>query len=152
MIGLGGWGIKIFHAAASDRNTFKIVNLIVFAIGASNCLGIIFDLHERHGLCEFKQFISWMTLSIFFNFYHSIAFNFKVSFFAVLSFMLPTLSANSFRDRFMAIISSLALPFSLMSLSYEPLFFMTFTSSIYYWVSMIYTERKQMYTVSAIDC
>lgn len=69
MIGLGAWGLKIFHAAASDRNTFKIVNLIVFAIGAANCLGIIFDLHKRHGLCEFKQFISWITLSIFFGFF-----------------------------------------------------------------------------------
>lgn len=57
------------------------------------------------------------------------------------------MSPNSFRDRLMAVISSLALPFSLMSLSYEPLFFMTFTSSLYYWVSMIYTDRKQMYTV-----
>lgn len=57
------------------------------------------------------------------------------------------MSPNSFRDRLMAIISSLALPFCLMSLSYEPLFYMTFTSNIYYWVSMIYTDRKQMYTV-----
>lgn len=151
MIGLGAWGLKIFHAAASDRNTFKIVNLVVFAIGAANCLGIIFDLHERHGLGEFKQFISWITLSKdLIDFNHSIAFKFFL-FFAVSSFVIPTVSANSFRDRFMAIISSLALPFSLMSLSYEPLFFMTFTSSIYYWVSMIYTERKQMYTVSTID-
>lgn len=37
-----------------------------------------------------------------------------------------------------------------MSLSYEPLFYMTFTSNIYYWVSMIYTDRKQMYTVGVI--
>lgn len=69
------------------------------------------------------------------------------SIFTVVSFILPTMSPNSFRDRLMAIISSLALPFSLMSLSYEPLFYMTFTSNIYYWVSMIYTDQKQMYTV-----
>lgn len=68
-------------------------------------------------------------------------------FFTVFSFVLPTMSSNSLRDRLSAIISSLALPYILMSLSYEPLFFMTFSSCVYYWVSMIYTEKKQMFTV-----
>ncbi|XP_055319471.1 GPI ethanolamine phosphate transferase 1 [Sitodiplosis mosellana] len=125
-IGLGAWGLKIFYAATSDRNSFKIANLVVFAIGALDCLLIVYDLNERKGLNEFNQFFAWILL--------------------IISFVLPTIGPNSFRDRLMAIISSLALPFCLMSLSYEPLFYMTFTSSIYYWVSMIYTDRKQMYT------
>lgn len=131
MIGLGAWGLKIFYAATSDMSPFKIANLVVYATGALNCLWIAYDLNEQKGLHEFKQFISWITL--------------------IASFVLPTISPNSLRDRLMAIISSLALPFCSMSLSYEPLFYMTFTSNIYYWVSMIYTDRKQMYTVCILD-
>lgn len=64
MIGLGAWGLKLFHAAASDPNTFKFSNIIVFAVGALNCLWIVFDLDQRNGLSEFKQFISWIVLSM----------------------------------------------------------------------------------------
>lgn len=148
-ISLGAWGLKIFYAATSDRNAFKIANLIVYAVGALNCLWIVYDLNEQKGLNEFKQFIAWMTMSMIITF-PSTLFKFFTNhkfIFLVVSFILPTISPNSFRDRLMAIISGLALPFSLMSLSYEPLFLMTFTSNIYYWISMIYTDRKQMYTV-----
>ncbi|XP_031622436.1 GPI ethanolamine phosphate transferase 1 isoform X2 [Contarinia nasturtii] len=133
-IGLGAWGLKIFYAATSDRNPFKIANLVIFAIGAMDCLLIVYDLNERKGLNDFNQFFAWIL--------------------SVASFILPTIAPNSFRDRLMAIISSLALPFCMMSLSYEPLFYMTFTSNIYYWVSMIYTDRKQMYTqqIEQTDC
>lgn len=126
IVGLSAWGLKIFYAATSDKNTFKLANLAIYTTGALNCLWIVHDLQERNGLNEYRQFIAWTTL--------------------IVSFILPTVSPNSFRDRLMAIISSLALPFSLMSLSYEPLFYMTFTSNIYYWVSMIYTDQKQMYS------
>lgn len=63
MLGLGAWGMKIFHAATSDANAFKIANLIVYTIGALNCLWIVYDLGEREGLSEFKQFIAWISLS-----------------------------------------------------------------------------------------
>lgn len=154
MAGLGAWGLKIFYATTSDRTTFKLANLAVFTTGALNCLWIVYDLQERNGLSEYRQFIAWISLSkwrankfdcstlCYFNIT-----NLSFVVFTVVSFILPTTSPNSFRDRLMAIISSLALPFSLMSLSYEPLFYMTFTSNIYYWVSMIYTDQKQMYTV-----
>lgn len=63
MAGLGAWGLKIFYAAASDRNTFKMANLAVFATGAMNCLWIVYDLQGRNGLSEVRQFIAWASLS-----------------------------------------------------------------------------------------
>lgn len=63
-IGLGAWGLKIFYAATSDRNLFKVANLIVYAIGALNYLWIVYDITERQGLNEFKQFIAWISLSM----------------------------------------------------------------------------------------
>lgn len=63
MAGLGAWGLKIFYAAASDRNTFKMANLAIFLTGALNCLWIVYDLQERNGLNEFRQFIAWTSLS-----------------------------------------------------------------------------------------
>lgn len=63
MAGLGAWGLKIFYAATSDRNTFKMANLAIFATGALNCLWIVYDIQERNGLNEFRQFIAWTTLS-----------------------------------------------------------------------------------------
>lgn len=65
MLGLGAWGLKLFHAATSDANLFKIANLLVFVIGALNCLWTVHDLSERQGLTDFKQFISWISLSTF---------------------------------------------------------------------------------------
>lgn len=65
LIGLGAWGLKLFYAVTSDPNGFKIANLIIFAIGASNCLWTIYDLNEHQGLTDFKQFISWISLSMY---------------------------------------------------------------------------------------
>lgn len=126
-ISLAAWNLKIISTLSKGKTTFGIVNAIVFGIGSLNYLWIIYDLNVRNGLSETKQLVSWIAL--------------------LVSFVLPTISPNSFRDRLMAIMSSLALPFTLMSLSYEPLFLMTFTSNIYYWVSMIYTDKKQLYAV-----
>lgn len=74
MIGLGAWGLKIFHAATSDANAFKIANLAVFAVGALNCLWIVHDLSEQNGLNEFKQFIAWFSLSMQFFFIINLSF------------------------------------------------------------------------------
>lgn len=63
MIGLGAWTTKIFYAATADRSTFKLANLFVFTVGALNCLWIVFDLNQHHGLNELKQFVSWIVLS-----------------------------------------------------------------------------------------
>lgn len=63
MAGLGAWGLKIFYAATSDRNTFKLANLAIFATGALNCLWIVYDLQERNGLNECRQLIAWASLS-----------------------------------------------------------------------------------------
>lgn len=120
--------MKLISTISQGKTTFRLANAIVFAIGSLNYVWIVYDLNAREGLSEIKQLISWSAL--------------------IVSFVLPTISPNSFRDRLMAIMSSLALPFSLMSLSYEPLFLMIFTSNIYYWVSMIYTDKKQLYAVS----
>lgn len=120
--------MKILSTLSQEKTTFRYANAIVFGVGSLNYLWIIYDLNAHNGLSELKQLISWIALFV--------------------SFVLPTISPNSFRDRLMAIMSSLALPFTLMSLSYEPLFLMTFTSSVYYWVSMIYTDKKQLYAVS----
>lgn len=120
--------MKLISTISQGKTTYRVANAIVFAIGSLNYVWIVYDLNAREGLSEIKQLISWSAL--------------------IVSFVLPTISPNSFRDRLMAIMSSLALPFSLMSLSYEPLFLMIFTSNIYYWVSMIYTDKKQLYAVS----
>lgn len=66
-IGLGAWGLKIFYAATSDRNVFKTANLVVFTIGALDCLLIVYDLNERKGLNEFNQFFAWILLSMRLN-------------------------------------------------------------------------------------
>lgn len=123
--------MKIISTISQGKTPFRIANAVVFGIGSLNYLWIIYDLNAQNGLSEVKQLISWIVLFV--------------------SFVLPTISPNSFRDRLMAIMSSLALPFALMSLSYEPLFLMTFTSNIYYWVSMIYTDKKQLYAVSSLS-
>lgn len=129
-VSLAAWNLKIISTISQGKTTFRIANAIVFGIGSLNYLWIIYDLNAQNGLSEVKQLISWIVL--------------------LVSFVLPTISPNSFRDRLMAIMSSLALPYALMSLSYEPLFLMTFTSNIYYWVSMIYTDKKQLYAVSLL--
>lgn len=54
--------MKIFYAVKLGVNTFKFVNLIVYTGAAINYLLIIFDLNERSGLSELKQFISWVAL------------------------------------------------------------------------------------------
>lgn len=130
LIGIAAWGSKIFFALKSNRTRFKVVNLVVFTIGAVNFLLIVRDLNNQQGLSESKQVISWVVL--------------------VLSFIMPLLSPNSFRDRLTAILSSLCIPYSLMSLSYEPLFFMIFSSSIYYWVLMVYTLKRQQHSIPEV--
>lgn len=127
LIGIAAWGLKIFYALRNNSNKFKIINMAVYTIGALNHIAIIYDLDMKHGLSEVKQLISWAVL--------------------ICSFVMPLLSPNSFRDRLTAILSSLCIPFNLMSLSYEPLFFMIFSSSIYYWVLMIYTLKRQDHSI-----
>lgn len=127
LVGIGAWGLKIFYALRNNPSKFKIINLAVYIIGALNHISIINDLNNKDGLSEIKQTISW-TVFLF-------------------SFVMPLLSPNSFRDRLTAILSSLCIPYNLMSLSYEPLFFMIFSSSIYYWVLMIYTLKRQQRSI-----
>lgn len=127
LLGIAAWGLKIFYALRNNPSKFKIINLAVFTIGALNHIAIINDLDNKDGLSEFKQMISWTVL--------------------ICSFVMPLLSPNSFRDRLTAVLSSLCIPFNLMSLSYEPLFFMVFSSSIYYWVLMIYTLKRQDHSI-----
>lgn len=131
LLGTGAWGLKIFYALRQNTNQFKFFNLGVYTVGAINHLLIVYDLDNKHGLSEFKQAISWIVFG--------------------LSFALPLMSPNSFRDRLTAILSSLCIPFTMMSLSYEPLFFMTFSSSIYYWVLMVYTLRRQQHSIPDVE-
>lgn len=65
LIGLGAWTLKIFYAAARDANVFKSANFVVFSLGVMNFLCIIWDLDQKQGLHEFKQTISWISLSMY---------------------------------------------------------------------------------------
>lgn len=127
MVGLIGWNLKLIATLKRGYEIFRIANAITFGIASLNFLWIIYDWNAHAGLSEIQQMISWIAM--------------------IISFVLPAISPNSFRDRMTAIISSLALPYALMSLSYESLFFMIFSSNIYYWVAMIYTDKKQLYAV-----
>lgn len=62
LIGLGAWTLKILFAAMQDSNSFKLVNFVVFIVGALNLVWIIWDLYEKRGLTELKQIISWILL------------------------------------------------------------------------------------------
>lgn len=130
LFGMFCWGLKIFYATRTNTNNFKIANLVVFLVAAINGFLIINDLQNKEGLTEFKQGVSWAVFG--------------------LSFALPLMSPNSFRDRLTAILSSLCIPYALLSLSHEPMFFMIYSSSIYYWVLMIYTLKRQEHSIADV--
>lgn len=108
----------------ADR--ISIVQTILLFTGGLFVLYLVFHLEASNDLEKFQQIASWLLL------------------FSPLLIFFGSLNVES---RLKSIGNGLSLPYILMSLSYEPLFLISFFIHIFSWVEMeliIYRRMKQM--------
>lgn len=105
-------------------NWISVLQTLLLFSGGLFILYIIFHLEAGNDLEFYQQIIAWIFL---------------------LSPVLIILSPINMEIRLKSIGNGLSLPFILMSLSYEPLFLLSFFVHVYSWVEMeliIYRRRK----------
>lgn len=105
-------------------NWINILQTVLLFTGGLFILYTIFHLEAENDLEFYQQIISWSLL---------------------LSPFLILFSPVNMEIRLKSIGNGLSLPFTLMSLSYEPLFLLSFFVHVYSWVEMeliIFRRRK----------
>lgn len=108
----------------SDR--ISIVQTILLFSGGLFVLYLVFHLEASNDLEPYQQIISWLLL---------------------FSPLLIVFGSLNIETRLKAIGNGLSLPYLLMSLSYEPLFLISFFVHIFSWVEMeliVYRRMKQL--------
>lgn len=108
----------------SDRIS-RLQTFVLFSSGLF-ILYLVFHLEHDNDLEKYQQIISWIIL---------------------FSPLLIVFGSLNMEIRLKTIGNGLALPFILMSLSYEPLFLISFYAHIFSWVEMellIYRRQKQL--------
>lgn len=105
-------------------NWINILQTVLLFTGGLFILYTIFHLEAENDLEFYQQIISWTLL---------------------LSPFLIIFSPVNMETRLKSIGNGLSLPFTLMSLSYEPLFLLSFFVHVYSWIEMeliIFRRRK----------
>ncbi|XP_055548458.1 GPI ethanolamine phosphate transferase 1 isoform X2 [Wyeomyia smithii] len=67
--------------------------------------------------------------------------------FFVLSLITPLLTSTSLQIRYMAVVSNFAGPYMMLSLSYEPVFLLSFSLSLFFWIraeDLLYNSKLKM--------
>lgn len=108
----------------SDR--ISILQTILLFSGGLFVLYLVFHLEAGNDLEDYQQIVSWILL---------------------FSPLLIVFGSLNMEIRLKSIGNGLSLPFLLMSLSYEPLFLISFYAHIMSWVEMeliIYRRMKQL--------
>ncbi|XP_055548461.1 GPI ethanolamine phosphate transferase 1 isoform X5 [Wyeomyia smithii] len=65
----------------------------------------------------------------------------------VLSLITPLLTSTSLQIRYMAVVSNFAGPYMMLSLSYEPVFLLSFSLSLFFWIraeDLLYNSKLKM--------
>lgn len=125
----------------SDKHNWTTT--ILFCIFSINLLLTIYFHENRTGLGYFNQFVSWMFLGLFLGYFFDFLNYFFFLFVSVLTFILPLFSNLHLSQRFLSICDSLMIPFALMSLTYEPLFYQALSINLCYWIQIEYSHYKR---------
>lgn len=107
-------------------NRINILQTILLFFGGLFVLYLVFHLEESNGLELYQQIVSWLLL---------------------LSPVLILFGSLNIETRLKSIGNGFSLPYILMSLSYEPLFLISFFVHIFNWVEMelmLYRRRRQL--------
>lgn len=108
----------------ADR--ISILQTVLLFSGGLFILYLVFHLEASNDLEDYQQIISWLLLA---------------------SPLLIFFGSLNVETRLKSIGNGLSLPYTLMSLSYEPLFLVSFFAHIFSWVEMeliIYRRNKQL--------
>ncbi|XP_055690262.1 GPI ethanolamine phosphate transferase 1 [Lutzomyia longipalpis] len=106
---------------SSWRLIHRYGTIILHVIVNVNLLASVKSINEGSGLHSTYQIISWISL--------------------VLALILPILSSLEPEKRLWALASSFSVPISIMSLSYEPIFFFIFSINLITWFRMEFPHR-----------
>lgn len=115
IIGVAVWVLKTIYELVQYRySKFTRYQFIITLATALNFYYIIHCLDNELGVPKLSQMMCWIL--------------------SILAFVSPLLSPISLRQRITSIENALVIPFLLMSLSYEPLFFFAFIVNLKYWI------------------
>ena len=121
------WIFHSMHYVYLKRfDRINILQTVLLFSGGLFILYVIFHLEESNGLEKYQQVVSWVLL---------------------FSPVLILFGSLNIETRLKSIGNGLSLPYILMSLSYEPLFLISFFVHTFNWVEMeliLYRRRKQL--------
>lgn len=106
--------IKTVFQTLKTQKVYHRINLAFTIVFIVNFLMSLKSLNEQKGLSLINQFVSWLVL--------------------ILSFAMPLFSELNLQARMIAIADSLNIPFTLMSLTYEPIFFVALFVNLFCWL------------------
>uniref|UniRef100_A0A2M4BCR0 GPI ethanolamine phosphate transferase 1 n=1 Tax=Anopheles marajoara TaxID=58244 RepID=A0A2M4BCR0_9DIPT len=89
-------------------------SLMVHLLNAVNMLYIIHVIESNHSIPVRNRALCWI--------------------FSVLGLLMPLFSRSTIADRTLSLISGLSIPYTMLSLSYEPLFLLSFCLTLYGWL------------------
>ncbi|XP_058816822.1 GPI ethanolamine phosphate transferase 1-like [Topomyia yanbarensis] len=130
-LGIFLWALVILIACAKSYEGFfyrsaQFIFVMVLIFNMLYCIGIAKNGFKSNWI---NQIISWTLVAT--------------------SFLIPLLTTTSLQSRMVAVIVNLAGPFMMLSLSYEPLFLLAFSSSLLAWVrteDMLWNTKEQWIT------
>lgn len=122
--GLLLWFLKVLYETRTHTHTkSQFFQLFVVLSTSLNLIYIIYCLDNELGIPKVSQSLCWI-LSCF-------------------AFVSPIFSPMNIRQRICAIENGLVVIFTLMSLSYEPLFFMAFATNLKYWIEYEFNLHQE---------
>lgn len=118
------WLVKVLHETRSyNYSKALLLQLVVVSSTSLNLIYIIYCLDNELGIPKFNQTLCWI-----------------LSFLALVN---PVFSPLNIKQRISAIENGLIVIFMLMSLSYEPLFFMCFVTNLKYWIEYEFNLHQE---------
>lgn len=121
------WIFHSMHYVYLKRfDRINILQTILLFFGGLFVLYLVFHLEESNDLEKYQQTVSWLLL---------------------FSAVLTIFGSLNIETRLKSIGNGFSLPYILMSLSYEPLFLISFFVHTFNWVEMeliLYRRRKQL--------
>lgn len=129
----------------------KYATMMLHVIVIINLLGSVKSINDGAGLHPLYQMVSWISLSKFNPILLLLTWYFREVSLIVLALILPVLSSLEPEKRLWTLASSFSVPISIMSLSYEPIFFFVFSVNLITWFQMEFSSRPADITKNFLD-
>lgn len=123
-LGIFIWIVKVLHETRTYNYTKALLLQLLIVVSTSlNLIYIIYCLDNQLGIPKFSQTLCWVLSG--------------------LALANPIFSPLNIKQRISAIENGLVVIFMLMSLSYEPLFFMAFVTNLKYWIEYEFNLHQE---------